>query len=94
MWLMAKGLGWSETGQADTREGVGGKPLEEESCVPNSPLPCQVASVMSDSFATLWTAAHQAPLSMGFFRKEYWTGLLCPPPGDLPNPGIDPTSPA
>ena len=42
-------------------------------------------------FATLWTVAHQAPLSMGFFRQEYWSGLPCPPPGDLPNPGIEPT---
>ena len=39
-------------------------------------------------FSTLWTAAHQAPLSMGFSRQEYWSGLPCPPPGDLPNPGI------
>ena len=39
-------------------------------------------------FMTLWTAAHQAPLSMGFSRQEYWSGLPCPPPGDLPNPGI------
>ena len=38
-------------------------------------------------FATLWTVAHQAPLSMGFFRQEYWSGLPCPPPGDLPDPG-------
>ena len=45
-------------------------------------------------FATLWTVAHQAPLSMGFFRQEYWSGLPCPPPGDLPNPGIKPASPA
>ena len=42
--------------------------------------------------ATLWTVAHQAPLSMGFSRQEYWSGLLCPLPGDLPNPGIEPTS--
>ena len=41
-------------------------------------------------FATLWTVAHQAPLSMRFSRQEYWNGLLCPPPGDLPNPGIEP----
>ena len=41
--------------------------------------------------ATLWTIALQAPLSMGFFRPEYWSGLPCPPPGDLPNPGIKPT---
>ena len=39
-------------------------------------------------FATPWTAARQA-LSMGFSRQEYWRGLPCPPPGDLPNPGIE-----
>ena len=39
-------------------------------------------------FATLWHATCQAPLSMGFFRQEYWSGLPCPPPGDLLNPGI------
>ena len=39
-------------------------------------------------FATLWTVAHQAPLSMRFSRQEYWTGLPFPPPGDLPDPGI------
>ena len=45
-------------------------------------------------FETLWTIAHQAPLSMGFSRQEYWSGLPCPPPGDLPDPGIEPMSPA
>ena len=43
-------------------------------------------------FATPWTAVCQAPLSMGFSRREYWVGLPCPPPGDLPDPGIKPTS--
>ena len=43
--------------------------------------------------ATPWTAAHQAPLSMGFSGQECWSGLPCPPPGDLPNPGIKPRSP-
>ena len=43
-------------------------------------------------FATLWTVAHQSPLSMGFFRQESWSGLPCPPPGNLPNPGIKPAS--
>ena len=43
-------------------------------------------------FATPWTVAHQAPLSMGFSSQEYWSGLPCPPPRDLPNPGIEPTS--
>ena len=52
---------------------------------------CSVASVISDS-TTLWTIAHQAPLSMGFSRQESWSGLPCPPPGDLPNPGIEPSS--
>ena len=40
----------------------------------------------------LWTVPSQAPLSMGFSRQEYWSGLPCPPPGDRPNPGIKPTS--
>ena len=43
-------------------------------------------------FATLWNLAHQAPLSMGFSRQEYWSGLPCPPPGDLLDPGIEPGS--
>ena len=43
-------------------------------------------------FATLWTIALQAPPSMGFSRQEYWSGLPCPPPGDLPDPGITPGS--
>ena len=40
-------------------------------------------------FATPWTVAHQAPLSVGFSRLEYWSGLPCPPLGDLPDPGIE-----
>ena len=43
---------------------------------------------------TPWTVAHQASLSMGFSRQEYWSGLSFPSPGDLPNPGIKPRSPA
>ena len=43
-------------------------------------------------FPTLWTVARQAPLSMGFSRQECWSGLPCPPPGNLPNPGIKPAS--
>ena len=45
-------------------------------------------------FATPWTVAHQAPLSVGFPRQERWSGLPFPAPGDLPNPGIEPASPA
>ena len=46
------------------------------------------------TLATPWTVAHQAPLSMGFFRQEYWSGLPFPSPGALPDPGIRPGSPA
>ena len=42
---------------------------------------------------TLWAVAPQSPLSMGFSRHEYWSGLPCPPPGDLPSPRIEPVSP-
>ena len=45
-------------------------------------------------FAAPWTVAHQAPPSMGFSRQEYWSGLPFPSPGDLPDPGIEPRSPA
>ena len=57
-----------------------------------------VAMVLSLScvqlFVTPWTIIHKAPLSMGFPRQEYWSGLPFPPPGDLPDPGIKPGSPA
>ena len=43
-------------------------------------------------FVTPWTVAHQAPLPMGFSKQEYWSGLPCPPAGDLPNPGIESAS--
>ena len=45
-------------------------------------------------FATLWTVACQDPLPMGFSRQEYWSGLSCLSPGDLPNPGVKSRSPA
>ena len=51
-------------------------------------------SVMSDSFVAPWTVGLQAPLSMGFPRQEYWSGLPFSSPGDLPDPGIEPASSA
>ena len=51
-------------------------------------------SVLSQLFATPWTVAYQAPLSKGFSRQEYWSCLPFPSPGDLPDPGIEPGSPA
>ena len=50
-------------------------------------------SCFVDSFATPWTVALQSPLSMGFPRKEYWSGLPFPSPGDLPDPGTEHGSP-
>ena len=54
---------------------------------------CSVASILFDSL-TPWTVARQAPLSIEFSRQESWSGLSCPPPGDLPYPGIEPVTPA
>ena len=56
-------------------------------------MACCLAAVafMFASSATPWIVAHQAPLSMGFPRQKYWSGLPGSPPGDLPDPGIEPT---
>ena len=62
-------------------------------CISLTIPPC-VCSVSSDSSVTLWTAAHQAPLSLGFIRQEYCSDLSFPSPGDLPDSGIKPESPA
>ena len=51
-----------------------------------------VHAQLLQSCATLWTVAYQAPQSMEFSRQEYWSGLPCPPPRDLPNSGIKPAS--
>ena len=53
---------------------------------------CPCSHPVASLCAILWTVACQAPLSMGFSRQEHWSGLPCPPPGDLSNPGITPTS--
>ena len=53
---------------------------------------CAVLSCVQ-LFLTPWTVAHQLPLSTGFSRQEYWSGLLCPPPGGLPDAGIKPVPP-
>ena len=55
---------------------------------------CVLSHSVVFNSATLSTVAHQAPLSMEFSRQEYWSGLPCLPPGDLPNPGIELTPPA
>ena len=66
--------------------------LEKEKTFFLFPMAMRMHSVMSNS-ATPWTIAHQAPpLSMGFSKQQYWSGLPCPPPRDLLNPGIVPPS--
>ena len=55
---------------------------------------CVLVIKSCPTIVTPWTVAHQAPLSMGFSRQEYWSGLPFPFPGDLPDPGIKPRSPA
>ena len=61
-------------------------------CISSSCCCCPLSRVLL--FATLWTEAHQVPLSMGFPRQECWGGLPFPSPEDLPDPGIEPMSPA
>ena len=65
-------------------------------CHPHSSAGSEAAAVFShvQLFVTPGTVAHQAPLSVGFFTQEYWSGLLFTPPGDLPKPGSEPLSPA
>ena len=54
-------------------------------------FPCGgLVAKLSDSFVTSWTVVHKAPLSIGFPRQEYWSGLPFPSPGDIPDPGIEP----
>ena len=95
------GHNWSDLAAAAVTE-LGIQVIQEEWRKLLAPQPsvyphvtcCAVLSHFSHVplFVTLWTIALQAPLSMGFSRQEYWRGLLCPPPGDLPNPGIKPLS--
>ena len=71
----------------------GGPLKNEQSCNDKKSViqhpSCLVARLCLTLFGTLWPVAHQAPLSMGFPRQEYWRGLPCPPPGDLLDPGIE-----
>ena len=68
--------------------------FEELARSPSYRLLCVPAKLLSHVrlCETLWTLAHQASVSQGFSRQEYWSGLPCFPPGDLPNPGIQPMS--
>ena len=59
---------------------------------PLSCITCVKSLQLCLTLCDLWTVAHYAPLSVGFSRQEYWSRLLCPPPGGLPDPGAEPTS--
>ena len=84
------------------QDGKSKKEASEETNPPNTPVSDVCGCMLSHFsdvrlFATLHTVARQASLSRGFFRQEYWSGLPCPSPGDLPNPGTESeslTSPA
>ena len=75
---------------------MGGLPLllsELANASPICPSVCMLSRFSCVWFCvTLWSVAHQDPLSMGFSSQEYWSGLSCPPPGYLPDPGIEPMS--
>ena len=62
--------------------------------LPHSDVPCTCVLSCIRLLAIPWTVAHKASLSVGFPRQEYWSGLPFPPPGDLPDSGIKPESPA
>ena len=98
-----KGEGLGREGGEEEEEGGGGE-KSQTICVifqcDNLGIPdvhglCAVGSHFSLVwlFETPWTIAHQVPLTTGFLRQEYWSGLPCPPPGDLPNPGMELRSP-
>ena len=79
-------------------------PLAHRAALPNTPFQAPwvlgqgggggLLTKLCPTLAISWYVACQAPLSMGFFRQEYWSGLPFPSPGDLPHPGIEPRSPA
>ena len=84
-------------GTSQPRNQTGGSPaLQADSLPAELPVkPCLKVKSLSrvPLFVTPWTVAYQAPLSMGFSRQEYWSGLPFPFPGDLSDPGIEPSFP-
>ena len=82
-----------ESGLVDMGEGEGG--INGETITDSYTLKVKMKSLSRVRlFETPWTVAYQALPSVGFSRQEYWSGLPFPSPGDLPNPGIEPRSPA
>ena len=91
-FVVIQGRGWGKWGSDEGSQKV--QPSSYTQC-----QGCNVSLLFTCChrlrlFVTPWTVARQAPLSVGFSRQEYWSGLPFPPPGDLPDPGIEPVSPA
>ena len=92
IWSEVQVTIWTSDGHLKTG-GDGGSPEVVESDVVSGLLLLS-HQVVSNPFATPWSVARQTPLSMGFPRQEHWSGLPFPSPGDLPDPGNEPGSPA
>ena len=97
MWLSSSSSKDNASEYSLILEYISSYPQAQSGCWLN-PAGYRISEVKSLSrvrlFVTPWTVAHQAPLPMGFSRQEYWSGLPFPSPGDLPDPGIEPRSPA
>ena len=78
-------VGWSQRHQCELMFSYTQRETGEHYRITNMCFICRLS-------VPLWTVAHQAPLSMGFSRQEYWNGVPCPPPGALPGLEIEPTS--
>ena len=94
-WMLGTGIIYQSLGFLSCNTPVHSLPLSLFfKCISSCHSACGTSVLCCFSrvqfFVTPWTVAHQAPLSMGFSRQGYWSGLPCPPPGDLPEPGIEP----
>ena len=96
-WVWVSSRSWWWTGRPGVLQSMGlqgvGHDWTTELNWPESVVHTQILLSNVWLFVISWTVAHQAPLSMEFSRQKYWSGLLLPPPGDVPNPGIEPVSP-
>ena len=90
--LVGNGLNWGYFALLGARSNVWRHSWLLQLVVRKASNVVSACSVLFNSLRPPWTVAHQAPLFMGSSRQEYWNRLPCLPPGDLPNPGLEPTS--
>ena len=88
-WVWVSSGSWWWTGKPGVVQSIGSQRVRH-----NWETELNWTEVVSDSFVTPWSIAHQPPLSIGFSRQEYWSGFSFPSPRDLPDPEIEPVSPA